>query len=111
LPFSAPSSPRSSTYWFSAGAISAPPATGFLPPLGSGDYAVWIQETGVCGPSLCNYGFDFTLAEIPEPASGAIVLTGLALLAALRRHRRSRSRLMKSSSTSIAAKSARAERQ
>jgi hypothetical protein len=82
-------------------------ATGFTPPLGSGDYAVWIQETGVCGPSLCNYGFDFTLAEIPEPASGAIVLTGLALLAALRRHRRARSRLMNSSSSSIAAKSAR----
>jgi hypothetical protein len=83
-------------------------ATGFMPPLGPGDYAVWLQETGVCGPSLCNYGFDFTLAAIPEPGSGAIVLTGLALLAALRRHRRSRSRLMNSNSSSIAAKSARA---
>jgi hypothetical protein len=61
-------------------------ATGFVPPLGPGNYAIWVMETGVCGPSLCHYGLDFVLA--PEPASGAIVLSGLALLTALRRSRR-----------------------
>jgi hypothetical protein len=62
-------------------------STGFTPPLGSGDYAVWVQETGVCGPSLCRYGLEFALAAIPEPASSAGLLTGLALLAAFRRSR------------------------
>jgi hypothetical protein len=61
-------------------------ATGFAPPLGPGTYSVWIQENGVCGPGLCHYGFDFVL--VPEPASSAGVLTGLALLAFVRRYRR-----------------------
>jgi hypothetical protein len=43
-----------------------------------------------CSPH-CHYGFDFVLAPVPEPASSIGLLTGLALLAALRRHRRSRS--------------------
>jgi hypothetical protein len=64
-------------------------AAGFTPPLGEGDYAVWIQETAMC--TTCTYDFDFVLAAIPEPASGALVLTGLALLAGLRCQRRSRS--------------------
>jgi len=70
--------------------ISPMGAAGFVPPLGEGDYAVWIQETAMC--TTCTYDFDFVLAAIPEPASGAVVLTGLALLAGLRCHRRSRSR-------------------
>jgi len=61
-------------------------ATDFTPPLGAGDYAVWIQETD---PGSFAYHFDFVLAAVPEPASGAVVLTGLALLGMLRRHRRS----------------------
>jgi hypothetical protein len=63
-------------------------AAGFTPPLlGPADYAVWIQETALC--TTCTYDFDFVLSAIPEPASGAVVLAGLALLAGLRRHRRS----------------------
>src|SRR3984893_2947732 len=58
-------------------------AAGFTPPLlGPADYAVWIQETAAC--TTCIYDFDFVLAAIPEPASGAVVLAGLALLAGLR---------------------------
>jgi len=73
------------------GEIGAPTppmgAAGFIPPLlGPADYAVWIQETAIC--TTCTYDFDFVLAAIPEPASGAVVLAGLALLAGLRRHRR-----------------------
>ena len=65
-------------------------AAGFTPPLlGPADYAVWIQETALC--TTCTYDFDFVLAAIPEPASGAMVLTGLALLAGLLCHRGSRS--------------------
>jgi hypothetical protein len=68
-------------------------ATGFVPPLGPGTYSVWIQEDDPgCNPFPCHYGFDFVLATAPtltpEPASSAGVLTGLALLAFVRRHRR-----------------------
>jgi hypothetical protein len=65
-------------------------AAGFTPPLlGPADYAVWIQETAIC--TTCIYDFDFVLAAIPEPTSGAVVLTGLGLLMVLRRRRESRS--------------------
>jgi len=67
-------------------------AAGFVPPLGEGDYAVWIQETALC--TTCIYDFDFVLAAIPEPTSGAVVLTGLGLLVVLRRRRESRSPAM-----------------
>jgi len=63
-------------------------STGFTPPLGAGTYSIWVQETGVCGPDLCHYGLDFVLAPIPEPASSAGLLTGIAVLAAVRRYRR-----------------------
>jgi hypothetical protein len=73
--------------------IPADSSSGFTPPLGAGDYAIWIMEVdnGGCSPD-CHYGFDFALAAVPEPASGAGLLTGLALLAVLRRRRRLRSR-------------------
>jgi hypothetical protein len=62
-------------------------AAGFVPPLGAGNYAIWIQDTALC---TCTYGFDFVLAAIPEPASSAGILTGLAVLVAVRRARRQR---------------------
>jgi hypothetical protein len=61
-------------------------ATDFVPPLGAGDYAVWVQDTGT---GTANYGFDFVVANVPEPASWTMMLFGLIGLAQLRlRHRR-----------------------
>jgi hypothetical protein len=67
-------------------AIPAQGSSGFTIPLGPGDYAVWVQETGVCAPTLCTYALAFTV--VPEPASSVGVLTGLVALAAMQRRRR-----------------------
>jgi hypothetical protein len=65
-------------------------SSGFTPPLGPGDYAVWVQETGVCAPNLCTYGLEFTL--VPEPASSAALLIGLGILGVVRKFGRRKSR-------------------
>jgi hypothetical protein len=51
-------------------------AQGFVPPLPSGSYAFWVQETG---SSPVGYGFDFVVA--PEPGSLALTALGMAALA------------------------------
>jgi PEP-CTERM motif len=58
-------------------------ATGFNPPLPAGNYAFWVQETGV---GVATYGFSFAVTAVPEPATALTLLAGLALLgAALKR--------------------------
>lgn len=52
-------------------------STGFTPPLPSGTYAFWVQEGNL---GTVHYGFDFTLASVPEPRSWAVLLMGMALL-------------------------------
>jgi len=52
-------------------------STGFTPPLPAGSYSFWVQELST---GTAPYGFDFTLAT-PEPASCAMLLSGLALIA------------------------------
>jgi hypothetical protein len=62
-------------------------SSGFSVPLGSGNYAFWVQELS---PGPFNYGFDFTItpAAIPEPASYLTMFSALAVLGlALRRSR------------------------
>ncbi len=49
-------------------------ATDFIPPLPSGDYAFWIQETGLGSSS---YGFDIVISPVPEPSAAAGLLVGL----------------------------------
>jgi len=61
-------------------------AQGFLPPLSAGDYTVLFQETGVVEVS---YGFDLTVASVPEPS--VLGAMGLSLLALAVRPRRSSS--------------------
>jgi hypothetical protein len=48
-------------------------STGFIPPLPAGDYAFWIQDTGLGSSS---YGFDIVIAA-PEPGTAAVALVGL----------------------------------
>jgi hypothetical protein len=62
-------------------------AIGFTPPLGPGDYSVWIQDLS---PGPFNYGFDFVFRQagaVPEPGTLIPVLLGLAGFA-LRRYRK-----------------------
>jgi hypothetical protein len=61
---------------------AAPGTIGFTPPLASGPYTYWIQNTG----DLCTYQLNYVVAPVPEPAS--LVTLSLGTLALLRRRRR-----------------------
>ena len=61
---------------------TGPGASGFTPPLPAGSYAFWVQDTGT---GNVDYGFDLGITAVPEPASAATLLAGLALLALRRR--------------------------
>lgn len=63
---------------------ASPGAVGFSGALPSGTYTVWVQETGT---GVANYGFDFAVSQVPEPASVLMMLAGVAGLGALRRRR------------------------
>jgi hypothetical protein len=55
-------------------------ATDFVPPLPSGDYALWVQDTGIGSSS---YGFSIVVA-LPEPGTATTLLVGLLALAVAR---------------------------
>jgi hypothetical protein len=57
-------------------------AVGFTGPLGSGNYAFWIQDFDA---GVSTYAFDLTLAAVPEPSTAAALLMGLAGIAWVRR--------------------------
>jgi hypothetical protein len=57
--------------------IPANGSTGFVPPLGPGNYAFWLQDTAT---GSFNYGFRLVLAAIPEPSAGALMMAGFFAL-------------------------------
>ena len=59
-------------------------AIGFVGALGAGSYAIWIQDFGA---GTAPYGFDFTLAPVPEAPAALMLAAGLAALYGLRRRR------------------------
>lgn len=56
-----------------------PPAHGFSPPLGPGPYSFWLQQLN----TSTSYSYEVVL--VPEPASAAFLVLGLASLAVARR--------------------------
>ena len=63
---------------------SSPGAVGYVGALPAGTYSVWVQETGT---GVANYNFDFQVTAVPEPATAASLLAGLAALGWLARRR------------------------
>ena len=66
--------------------IAANGSSGFTRPLGPGTYSVWVQEISPGGS--VPYGFDFIVAQVPEPSGWAMLLAGFGLLGLAFRRRR-----------------------
>jgi hypothetical protein len=63
--------------------IAANGSTGFVPPLGPGTYAFWLQDTT---PGTFNYRLNLVL--VPEPSAGALMIMGCFALWGFSRRRR-----------------------
>jgi hypothetical protein len=63
-------------------AIPANSSSGFTIPLGSGNYAFWLQDST---PGTFEYSFNVVLAPVPEISSAALAILGLPALALLLR--------------------------
>ncbi len=61
---------------------SSPGAVGYTGALPAGSYTMWVQETAT---GEARYNFDFSVTQVPEPASALLMLAGVAGLAAWRR--------------------------
>ena len=65
-------------------AIPVNGSSGFTPPLTSGNYAFWLQDTS---PGTFQYAFNVVLAPVPEPPTVVLTLVGLFALFPLLRRR------------------------
>jgi hypothetical protein len=72
------------TNLLAAMSVPALGSTGFDIPLPAGAYSFWVQETGV---GVAAYGFEFNISAVPEVSPALGLLSGFALLAAVRRRR------------------------
>ena len=61
-------------------------AARFTPPLGAGQYSVWLQDSNIA-PS--NYTLRFEVAAVPEPATALLGLAGFLMVRRARRTNRS----------------------
>ena len=68
-------------------AVPTQGSSGFSGVLGAGTYSFWVQDFNA---GSFNYGFDVTVAQAPEPATYAAVLTGISIIAALQYRRRNK---------------------
>ena len=66
---------------------TAASAAGFTPPLGPGQYSVWLQD-GNSAPST--YALRFDVSTVPEPGTILLIGTGIVALGRLQRRERSR---------------------
>lgn len=57
--------------------VAANGSTGFVPPLGPGNYAFWVQDTTT---GTFQYDFRLVLARVPEPSALILMLAGLIAL-------------------------------
>ena len=57
--------------------IPANGSSGFVPPLGPGNYAFWLQDSS---PGTFLYDFNIVLASVPEPSAAALMIMGLVAL-------------------------------
>jgi hypothetical protein len=64
--------------------VQAAGSQGFSVPLGAGDYAFIIQQTG----EMTSYQFDFNVTPVPEP--GTILLTGIGCMTLVHKLRKAR---------------------
>ena len=61
-------------------------SSGFAGTLGPGTYSVWVQEISPGG--AVPYSFDFVVAQVPEPATWAMMLVGFGAIGLCFRRRR-----------------------
>jgi hypothetical protein len=66
--------------------VAANGSSGFSTPLGSGTYSIWLQEISPGGS--VPFGLEFLVAQVPEPSSWAMMLTGFGFIGLAFRRRR-----------------------
>lgn len=66
--------------------VAANGSSGFSTPLGPGTYSIWLQEISPGGS--VPFGLEFLVAQVPEPASWAMMLTGFGFIGLTFRRRR-----------------------
>jgi hypothetical protein len=57
--------------------IPANGSSGFVPPLGPGNYTFWLQDSS---PGTFLYDFNIVLASVPEPSAAGLMMIGLIAL-------------------------------